>query len=188
MKKETDYEYRAEPGALTPNQAVELEVLAETDLGYKAIIDDRYVGLIYRSEISQPLRIGQYLKGWIKTIRPDGKIDLSITRLDSESREDLDEEILRHLRKSGAAPLADSTPSEEVFRLFGTSKKNFKRAVGRLYKSRAIVIDNDRISLATEGAQPVPPGKAPAAGSTRPAPAAAKPAAAPAKPLSPWKK
>lgn len=174
MKKETDYEYRVEPGALVVNQAVELEVIAETDLGYKASIDDRYIGLIYRSEIPQPLRVGQYLKGWIKTLRPDGKIDLSITRLDSESREDLDEDILRHLRKPGAAPLADSTPSDEVFRLFGTSKKNFKRAVGRLYKSRAIVIDNDRIRLATETAQP--------------AAASAKFAAPPTKPASPWKK
>ncbi|MEY4640240.1 MAG: hypothetical protein RLZZ227_234 [Pseudomonadota bacterium] len=188
MKKETDYAYRAEPGALEVKQAVELEVLAETDLGYKAIIDDRYIGLIYRSEIPQPLRVGQYLKGWVKAIRPDGKIDLSITQLDSESREDLDDEILRHLRKSGAAPLADSTPSEEVFRLFGTSKKNFKRAVGRLYKSRAIVIDNDRISLAGPGAQPAPHGKAPAAGAARTATDAEKPAASPAKPVSPWKK
>ena len=101
-KKESDYEYRAPPGALAVNQAVELEILDETELGYKAIIDDRYVGLIYRSEISQPLEIGRYLKGWVKAIRADGKIDLSITRLDHESREDLDEEILRHLRRPGA--------------------------------------------------------------------------------------
>ena len=148
MKKESDYEYRAPPGALAVNQAVELEVIAETELGYKAVIDDRYIGLIYRSEISQPLAIGRYLKGWVKAIRSDGKIDLSITRLDVESREDLDEAILRHLRKSGAEPLFDSTPSEDVFRLFGTSKKNYKRALGRLYKSRVIVIEDDRISLA----------------------------------------
>ncbi len=149
MKKETDYEYRAEPGALVVNQAVELEVIAETDLGYKASIDDRYIGLIYRSEIPQPLRVGQYVKGWVKALRPDGKIDLSITRLDGESREDLDEDILRHLRKSGAEPLSDKTPSEDIFRLFGTSKKNFKRAVGRLYKSRTVAIDDDsRITLA----------------------------------------
>lgn len=148
MKKETDYEYRAPPGALEVQQAVELEVIAETELGYKAIIDDRYIGLIYRSEVPQPLAIGRYLKGWVKAIRDDGKIDLSITRLDHESREDLDEEILRHLRRKDAEPLFDSTPSEEVFRLFGTSKKNFKRAVGRLYKNRLVVIEGDRISLA----------------------------------------
>jgi predicted RNA-binding protein (virulence factor B family) len=147
-KKESDYEYRAPPGALKVQQAVELEVIAETELGYKAVIDDRYIGLIYRSEIPRPLEIGRYLKGWVKAIREDGKIDLSITRLDPESREDLDEEILRHLRKKGAEPLFDSTPSEDIYRLFGTSKKNFKRAVGRLYKKRVIVIEDDRINLA----------------------------------------
>lgn len=147
-KKETDYDYRPPPGALKVQQAVELEVIAETELGYKCAIDDRYLGLVYRSEIPQPLRVGQYVKGWVKTLRADGKVDLSITRLDGESREDLDEEILRHLRKPGAAPLSDKTPSEEIFRLFGTSKKNFKRAVGRLYKSRAVVIDDDSITLA----------------------------------------
>jgi predicted RNA-binding protein (virulence factor B family) len=153
MKKESDYDYRPPPGALKERQAVELEVIAETDLGYKCSIDDRYLGLVYRSEIPQPLRVGQYLKGWVKTVREDGKIDLSVTLLDGESREDLDEDILRHLRKSGAEPLSDTTPSEDIFRLFGTSKKNFKRAVGRLYKSRAVAIDDDScITLA--GAAP----------------------------------
>jgi predicted RNA-binding protein (virulence factor B family) len=136
------------PGALAVRQAVELEVIAETELGYKAVVDDRYIGLIYRSEISRPLEIGRYLKGWVKAIRPDGKIDLSVTQLDQESRADLDEEILRHLQKKDAEPLFDSTPSEVIYRLFGTSKKNFKRAIGRLYKNRRVVINNDRIGLA----------------------------------------
>jgi len=144
-KKESDFDYRPPPGALKEKQAVELEVIAETELGYKCAIDDRYLGLVYRSEIPQPLRVGQYVKGWVKAVRDDGKIDLSITRLDGESREELDEEILRHLRRRGAAPLSDGTPSEEIFRLFGTSKKNFKRAVGRLYKNRVVVIDDDGV-------------------------------------------
>ena len=63
MKQDTDYD-RPAPGALQVGQAVELEIISETDLGYKAAIDDRYVGLIYRSEISQPMLIGRYLKGW----------------------------------------------------------------------------------------------------------------------------
>ncbi len=159
MKQDTDYD-RPAPGALQVGQAVELEIISETDLGYKAAIDDRYVGLIYRSEISQPLLIGRYLKGWIKALRPDGKIDLSITMLDSESREDLDEEILRYLRsKGGTAGLSDKTPSEEVFKVFGTSKKNFKRALGRLYKSRVIVIGEDDISIADTTEKPASPWK-----------------------------
>ena len=98
-KQEWDFEDKPAVGALTVGQAVELEVLSETELGYKAVIDDRYIGLIYRSEIPAPLQSGQYLKGWVKAIRPDGKIDLSITKLDAEARDELEEQILAYLRK-----------------------------------------------------------------------------------------
>ncbi len=147
MKEDKDYEMPA-PGVLQARQAVELEIISETELGYKALVDDRYIGLIYHSEISQPLQIGQYLKGWIKTLRPDGKIDLSITQLDNESRDALEESILRYLHgKGGAAPLSDKSTPEEIQKLFGTSKSNFKRAIGRLYKSRQIIIGATEITL-----------------------------------------
>jgi predicted RNA-binding protein (virulence factor B family) len=147
-KHDSDYELPA-PGALQVRQPVELQVVSETELGFKAVIDDRYIGLIYRDEISQPLRIGEYLKGWIKAVRPDGKIDLSITRLDEESRAGLDEMIMRYLQgKGGSASISDNTSPEEIFRLFKTSKKNFKRAIGRLYKNRQIVIAEDQITIA----------------------------------------
>jgi len=146
-KQDSDYEQPA-PGALVERQSVELEVISETDLGYKAVIDDRYIGLIYRDEIPQPLRIGEYLTGWIKTLRPDGKIDLSITLLDAEGREELDEQIMHHLKaKGGVARLSDKSPPEEIFRLFKASKKNFKRAIGRLYKARRIVIEDEQIRV-----------------------------------------
>jgi predicted RNA-binding protein (virulence factor B family) len=148
MKNDKDYELPA-PGALKARQPVELEILAQTDLGYKALVDDRYVGLIYRSEIPGPLKIGQYLKGWIKAVRPDGKIDLSITQLDADSRDELEEAILRYLhRKGGSAPISDKSSPEEILKLFGTSKANFKRAIGRLYKSRQIVIEDAKIRIA----------------------------------------
>jgi uncharacterized protein len=147
-KHDSDYELPA-PGVLQVRQPVELQVISETELGFKAVIDDRYIGLIYRDEISQPLRIGEYLKGWIKALRPDGKIDLSITRLDDESRDELEEMILRYLQgKGGSARISDKSSPEEIFRLFKTSKKNFKRAIGRLYKDRQIVISEDQITIA----------------------------------------
>ncbi len=147
-KQEWDFEDKPARGALAVGQAVELEVFSETDLGYKAVIDDRYIGLIYRSEIPQPLQPGQFLKGWVKAIRPDGKIDLSITRLDAEAREELEEQILAYLRrKGGKAALSDKTSPEEVHRLFQTSKKNYKRAIGRLYKARLILIHDAAIEL-----------------------------------------
>ena len=128
---------------------MELEILSETDLGYKALVDDRYVGLIYRSEMPGSLKIGQYLKGWIKTVRPDGKIDLSITQLDGQSRDALEEAILTYLRRNGGrAPLSDKSSPEQILKLFGTSKANFKRAIGRLYKARQIVIADAEIRIA----------------------------------------
>ena len=147
-KHDSDYELPA-PGTLQMRQPVELQIVSETELGFKAVIDDRYIGLIYRDEISQPLRIGEYLKGWIKTLRPDGKIDLSITMLDADSRDELEEMIMRYLQsKGGSARISDKTPSEEIFKIFKTSKKNFKRAIGRLYKARQIIIADDRITSA----------------------------------------
>jgi predicted RNA-binding protein (virulence factor B family) len=159
MKQDKDYELPA-PGSLQVLQPVELEVISETDLGYKAVVDDRYIGIIYRSEISQPLQIGQYLKGWIKGLRPDGKIDLTITKLDSESREELEDDILAYLnRKGGTAQLSDKTSPEEIYKLFKTSKKNFKRAIGRLYKNREIIIRTAEICLTDKAAEPASPWK-----------------------------
>ncbi|MES2624856.1 MAG: hypothetical protein V4628_06235 [Pseudomonadota bacterium] len=147
QKHDSDYDVPT-PGALQVRQPVELQIVSETELGFKAVIDDRYIGLIYRDEISQPLHIGEYLKGWIKTIRPDGKIDLSITMLDEESRDELEEMIFRYLKsKGGTARISDKSSPEEIFKLFKTSKKNFKRAIGSLYKSRQIVIADDSISI-----------------------------------------
>lgn len=157
MKQDKDYELPA-PGALTERQAVELEVLAETELGYKALVDDRYIGLLYRSELPQPLAIGQYLKGWIKGLRDDGKIDLTITALDDESRDALDAAILGYLAsKGGVAALSDKTDPERIHALFATSKSSFKRALGRLKKSGQIVIGKTEIRTAGEQVKPFSP-------------------------------
>ena|SRR5690554_6669720 len=157
MKQDKDYELPA-PGALTVRQAVELEVLAETELGYKALVDDRYIGLLYRSELPQPLEIGQYLKGWIKGLRDDGKIDLTITALDDESRDALDAAILNYLAsKGGVAALSDKTDPERIHALFATSKGSFKRALGRLKKSGLIVIGKTEIRTAGEQVKPFSP-------------------------------
>ena len=146
-KHDDEYELPAE-GELQPRQLVELEIVAKTEIGYKAVIDDRYIGLIYHNEIAVPLRIGSYMKGWIKLVRPDGKIDLSITAMDAESRDELEDQILAYLRsKGGSARLSDKSSPDEIFRLFKASKKNFKRAIGGLYKARLIVIGDDSIAL-----------------------------------------
>lgn len=149
MKKDKDYELPA-PGALQVKQAVDLEVLSESELGYKALVDQRYIGLVYHSEISRPLEPGQQLRGWVKGVRPDGKIDLSITLLDKESREALETAILDYLKtRGGTAPLSDKSPPELISRLFGCSKSAFKRALGRLKNRELIFIGSDAIRTTT---------------------------------------
>lgn len=133
---------------LTLRQPVDLLICGKTELGYKAIVDGSCLGLIYHAENAQPLRFGERMKGWVKAIRADGKIDLSITTLDQDSRAALEQQILDYLhRNGGAAPLSDRSTPEQVFALFRASKKNFKRALGNLYKNRLIEIADDHIAL-----------------------------------------
>lgn len=136
------------PGAYKARQAVDLEVLTETELGYRALVDGRYTGLLYRSELPAPLREGQQLRGWIKAVRPDGRLDLSITQLDDESRSELEDMIMAYLRRHGGkADVSDASPPARIQQLFGCSKASFKRAIGRLYKQRLIVIGEGMITL-----------------------------------------
>lgn len=138
-----------EGGGFRPRQAVDLLIAAKSDLGYKAVINGEYIGLIFHEDLSQPLQFGERMQGWIKSVRADGKIDLSINSLDKKSRDELDERILAHLKKvGGRAPLSDKSPPEEIFRIFKVSKRNFKRSVGNLYKQRLIRIESDGIELA----------------------------------------
>lgn len=129
-------------------QSVELLIAAKSELGYKAVIDGTHLGLIYHQELSQPLRFGEKIKGWIKNIREDGLIDLSINTLDKESRDALSNEILERLKTAGGRlELSDKSSPEEIFRQFGVSKKNFKRAIGNLYKQRMIQVEATHIEL-----------------------------------------
>lgn len=143
------YFLEEEPGeALRKAQQVNILIASQTSLAYKAIINDLYLGLIYKDELHQPLSIGQHMKAWVKTLRNDGKVDLSIHTLDNQSRDELSERILAYLRDSGGrADISDKSAPEEIFALFKVSKRNFKRAISGLYKSRLIEIKADHIRL-----------------------------------------
>ena len=130
------------------NQAVNLIIAGKTDLGYKAIIDNKYFGVIYKSDVFQPLRFGQKVKGFIKTIREDSKIDLTLQLNNKDSRDALSNKILNHLRDNkGESTLTDKSNPEEIYKIYSVSKKNYKKALGALYKERLISIDKDKISL-----------------------------------------
>ncbi|MFT5421196.1 MAG: putative RNA-binding protein (virulence factor B family) [Candidatus Endobugula sp.] len=134
-------------GELKAGDAVDLLIAAKSELGFKAVINNKQLGLIYHDELSQPLRFGMRIKGWVKAIREDGKIDLSINSLDQKTRDQLEMRILKELHHSdGRIEISDKSSPEIIFNVFKVSKKNFKRALGSLYKQRLITIESDHIT------------------------------------------
>jgi uncharacterized protein len=132
----------------TENQAVELLIYAETDLGYKAVIDRKAIGILYKNEVFQRLHYGQSLPGFIKKIREDGKIDLNLRAPGHKATEDISLRILEFLEDNqGFFALTDKTPPEKIYELFGVSKKKFKIALGGLYKQRLITVTDQGVSL-----------------------------------------
>ncbi len=135
-------------GDLEEGEQVDLLIADETDLGFKAIINDKHLGLIYHGELSQPLQLGSKMKGWIKEIRGDGKINLNINALDTDSRDELEMQILKQLKdENGRINISDKSSPEKIYKTFQVSKKNFKRALGSLYKQRMIKISPEFIEL-----------------------------------------
>ncbi len=131
-----------------PGQEVEIVVWQKTDLGFKAIIDNRYAGLLYEGEIFQSLQIGVKRKAYVKQVREDGKIDLMLQRPGMDKVTDLSQILLAYIRQHGGfIPLGDKSPAEDIYATFGVSKKTFKKAVGDLYKKRLVVLEPEGIRL-----------------------------------------
>lgn len=129
-------------------QAVDLLIAQKTDLGFKAIVDNTYYGLLFESDIFQPLDVGQKLKGYIKAIRPDGKIDLSLAEQGFQKVGGIEGKILDLLKaKGGFLPITAKTSPDIISSLFGVSKKSYKKALGGIYKKHLITIDPDGIRL-----------------------------------------
>jgi hypothetical protein len=127
-------------------QQVELMVWRVTDLGVKMIIDNRYEGLLYADEAIEA-QIGQKLTGFVARLREDGKIDLSLNPGGKAGADIGRDKILQALAGSGFLPLTDNSPPEEIRRLLGLSKKQFKRALGGLYKQGQVELLQTGIRL-----------------------------------------
>ncbi len=133
---------------------VELLIWQKTDLGLKAIVDNRYGGLLYDTQMFRTLHTGDRVTGYISQVRPDGKLDLSLQCPGQRGVEDFSAILLRHLKMNGGqTPLGDKSPAEEIYAVFGVSKKVFKKAVGDLYRQRLIEIADRGIRLAPQGQQ-----------------------------------
>ena len=135
---------------LQEGDKVQLIIETETNLGYTVLIDEEYDGLLYRNEIFQDLEEGMEVTGYIKTLREDGKIDVSLRPQGFRNviNSDVDK-VLHKLEASreGFVLLTDKSSPESIRFQMQMSKKAFKKAVGNLYKQKRISIESDRIVL-----------------------------------------
>ena len=136
------------PPEYTPGDEVQLMIAGKTDLGYKAIINNLHTGILYSNQVFKSLFIGQKLKGYIQKVREDEKIDLLLEKPGHEKFDDISESILEKLRANkGFLKVTDKSEPEVIAKMFGLSKKNFKKAIGTLYKKRMIKILDNGIQL-----------------------------------------
>ena len=133
------------------SQKVELLICNQTDIGYKAIVNGTHWGVLYYNEVFQSLKSGQKTKGYIKKVRDDNKIDLSLQKLGYEKVDDITETILGVLKEQGGfISVTDKSTPETIHKLFGVSKKTYKKAIGAIYRKRLITIENNGIKLVSK--------------------------------------
>lgn len=128
--------------AYQPGQEVELLVAEHTPLGFKAVVENQFWGLLFRSDISGRIPMGLSTKGYVKQVRDDGKIDLTLFKPGPGKVDDAAQAVLDKLERAGGTmQVNDKTDPDTIFRLFGISKGTFKKAIGGLYKQGRIVIE-----------------------------------------------
>ncbi|BDR13632.1 S1-like domain-containing RNA-binding protein [Vibrio sp. STUT-A11] len=137
------------PANYEVNEQVDLIIAERSQLGFKAIVNGKHWGMIFPSDVFGKLYIGKKLKGFIKQIREDGKIDLALQKVGVAKMDDLSSKIIALLEKKGGfLPLNDKSSPEAIFEAFRTSKGTYKKTIGGLYKQGKIVIEKDGIRLA----------------------------------------
>ena len=135
------------PEDLEVNQKVPILVAQTTDLGFRAVVDQRYFGQLYHNEIFGKIYVGQEMDAYIKKIREDGKIDLVLQKTGFKNIiDDISQKVLDAIQENeGFLPLNDKSAPEAIYAEFKFSKKIFKKAVGQLYKNKLITIEQDGI-------------------------------------------
>ena len=137
---------------MPPYQAgeeVEILIWQKTDLGYKVIVDNKFGGLVYQREIFQALEPGMKMQAYVRLVREDGKIDLTLQKDGFQKVDDFSGVLLQYIKDQGGhTPLNDKSAAEDIYETFGVSKKTFKKAVGDLYKKRLVLLVEDGIRLA----------------------------------------
>lgn len=136
------------PEGISQGDEADVLIGRSSMLGYEAIVNNRYKGMIYNNQIFQPIRPGQQIRAWVSKVRPDGLIDIILQKPGYGEVENAIESILQALNESyGFIALNDQSRPEDIYRILGMSKKVFKKAVGFLYKQKQIVFEGDGIRL-----------------------------------------
>jgi len=136
------------PPAYEIGQEVQVLVAEQSDLGYKCVIENTHSGMIYENEIFRKVFVGQSLKAYIKKIRDDEKIDISLQKIGYEAIDEIAQKVLNHIIKSGGSiSITDKSSADEISKVFGISKKNFKKAIGNLYKQKLIKLAPGTIEM-----------------------------------------
>ena len=133
---------------LNPREKVDLMIVSETDLGYKAVVNGTHLGLLFKSEVFRKFQPGDKTTGYIKSIRTDRRINLCLELHERSAQDALTDRILQHLKENdGVSRLTDYSPPEEIYQQYGVSKGNYKKALGSLYKKRLIRVEKDQVTL-----------------------------------------
>ena len=136
------------PAEYKVGEKVDLLIADRTDIGFKAIINHKHWGVIFENDVFGDLGIGKKCKGYIRRIREDGKIDLSLTQTGYAKMDGLADRILLTLRQhDGFLPLSDKSTPDQIAKILKMSKGNFKKAIGQLYKNGDIVIADKGITI-----------------------------------------
>ena len=139
---------KPESQGLKTGQQVNLIVGDKTDLGYKMIVNETYWGVLHESDVFRKIRYGQYLKGFIKNVRKDKRLDICLKKPGFEQNESLATKIIKTLKANkGFSEIYDKSAPEVIYQQYGVSKKVFKAELGALYKKRQIKLEKDGIRL-----------------------------------------
>ncbi len=143
--------FNEDTSSLSLGQEVDILIGERSDLGYTVVINNEFRGLLYNNEVFQPIKLGQKHKAYVKNIREDQKVDLSLQPLGFASIEPNSQIILDMIReKGGFLSLTDNSTPEEIYMVLNMSKKLFKKALGSLYRQRLVNITDDGVKLVTE--------------------------------------
>ena len=136
---------------LEEGDKVDILIWQETNLGFKVVVNKTYQGLVFHNEIFDHVEIGDERSGYVKAIREDGKLDISLQKQGYEAVKDMSQVVLDKIRVTGSLALGDKSSPEEIKYKLGMSKKNFKKILGGLYKAGQVEIFDHEVRIKVEG-------------------------------------